>query len=218
MDRDADTLPEWIESLILATTADDEPSAELVRRGLGHGHERVRVIALRAAARRGLLEDADLDAARRDESPSVRREALTQIARGAGGRPDAVVSSLADPDALVAEAAAFALGERAVTSAVGELARAAGTHADARVREAAVAALGALGDPAGLPAIVAALDDRPPVRRRATVALAAFDDPRAASALERARADRDWQVRDVARRLSDEDGDEDGDDIPFGGH
>ncbi len=218
MDRDADTLPEWIESLILATTADDEPSADLIRRGLRHGHDRVRVIALRAATRRGVLEDDDLDAARRDPSPAVRREALTQIARGAGGRPEAVVSCLADPDALVAEAAAFALGERAVTSAVGALARAAGTHADARVREAAVAALGALGDPAGLPAVVAALDDRPPVRRRATVALAAFDDPRAAEALERARADRDWQVRDVAQRLSDEDEGDDEDEVPLGGH
>ena len=52
------------------------------------------------------------------------------------------------------------------------------SHADARCREAAVAALGAIGDPAGLPAVLAALRDTPTVRRRATVALAGFDDPR----------------------------------------
>ena len=51
-------------------------------------------------------------------------------------------------------------------------------HDDARCREAAVAALGAIGDPAGLPAVLAALGDKPTVRRRATVALAGFDDPR----------------------------------------
>ena len=56
-------------------------------------------------------------------------------------------------------------------------------HGDARCREAAVAALGAIGDPAGLPAVLAALGDKPTVRRRATVALAGFDDPRVTPAL-----------------------------------
>ena len=59
-------------------------------------------------------------------------------------------------------------------------------HADARCREAAVAALGAIGDPAGLPAVLTALTDSPTVRRRATVALAGFDDPRVTPALRAA--------------------------------
>ncbi|HXN59491.1 MAG TPA: HEAT repeat domain-containing protein, partial [Acidimicrobiales bacterium] len=77
-------------------------------------------------------------------------------------------------------------------------------HDDTRCREAAVAALGAIGDPAGLHAVLAALDDKPTVRRRATVALAGFDDPRVEPALRRAAEDRDWQVRQAAEELLDE--------------
>ena len=83
----------------------------------------------------------------------------------------------------------------------------AGGHAhggDALVREAAVAALGAIGDERGLDAILAATTDRPAIRRRAVLALAPFVDPAApraaevAAALQRAAADRDWQVRQAA--------------------
>ena len=71
------------------------------------------------------------------------------------------------------------------------------------MREAAVAALGAIGDPAGLPAILAAMDDKATVRRRAVIALGPVRGtgrrrrPGAA-----ARADRDWQVRQAAEDLS----------------
>ena len=64
-----------------------------------------------------------------------------------------------------------------------------------------VAALGAIGDPRGLPAVLDALEDKPTVRRRATVALAGFDDPRVDPALRRAAEDRDWQVRQAADEL-----------------
>jgi len=84
------------------------------------------------------------------------------------------------------------------------LAKTATDHDDARCREAAVAALGALGDAAGLPAVLSALHDAPTVRRRATVALAGFDDPRVTPALQAATEDRDWQVRQAAGELLDE--------------
>ena len=84
------------------------------------------------------------------------------------------------------------------------LATTATDHDDARCREAAVAALGAIGDPAGLPAVLGALHDTPTVRRRATVALAGFDDPRVTPALRAATEDRDWQVRQAAGELLDE--------------
>ena len=77
------------------------------------------------------------------------------------------------------------------------------------MRESAVAALGAIGDDRGLAAILAATEDRPAVRRRAVLALAPFvdpDHPRAgevATALDRARTDRDWQVRQAAEDLTD---------------
>ena len=91
-------------------------------------------------------------------------------------------------------------GGAAVPSLV-ELASAGSGHSDPLCREAAVAALGAIGDPAGLPAVLAALEDKPAVRRRAAVALAAFDGPDVESALRRCLDDRDWQVRQVAEDL-----------------
>jgi HEAT repeat protein len=72
-------------------------------------------------------------------------------------------------------------------------------HADALVREAAVAALGARGT--GLATILHACDDRPAVRRRAVLALAPFEGPEVTAALTRALADRDWQVRQAAEDL-----------------
>ena len=64
-----------------------------------------------------------------------------------------------------------------------------------------MAALGAIGDPAGLSAVVAALEDKPAIRRRAAVALAAFEGPEVETALRRCLEDRDWQVRQVAEDL-----------------
>ena len=72
---------------------------------------------------------------------------------------------------------------------------------DALVREAAVAALGSIGDEAALPAILAATADKATVRRRAVLALAPFEGPEVDAALERARSDRDWQVRQAAEDL-----------------
>ncbi|MHB1584695.1 MAG: HEAT repeat domain-containing protein, partial [Acidimicrobiales bacterium] len=68
-----------------------------------------------------------------------------------------------------------------------------------------VAALGAIGDPAGKAAVLdASAGDRPSVRRRAVVALAAFDGDDVDAALTAALADRDWQVRQAAEELSAE--------------
>lgn len=128
-----------------------------------------------------------------DRAPIVRRRALTvAVSTGVDLRP-----LLRDPDATVAEQAAWALGEREDVDAVDALVDAA-AHADALVREAAVAALGALQDPRGLPAILAAMGDKPAIRRRAVLALAPFDGPEVDAALARAKEDRDWQVRDAA--------------------
>ena len=64
--------------------------------------------------------------------------------------------------------------------------------------------MGAIGDPAGLDAVLDALDDKPAIRRRAAVALAGFDDPRVETALGAVAAgDRDWQVRQAAAELLD---------------
>jgi HEAT repeat protein len=84
---------------------------------------------------------------------------------------------------------------------VAALAALATGHDDPLVREAAVAALGAIGDEAGLPAILAAAKDKPAVRRRAVIALAPFDGPEVEAALRRALEDRDRQVRQAAEDL-----------------
>jgi HEAT repeat protein len=65
-----------------------------------------------------------------------------------------------------------------------------------------VAALGSIGDEAGLPAILAATHDKATVRRRAVLALAPFEGAAVDEALSRAREDRDWQVRQAAEDLS----------------
>jgi len=97
----------------------------------------------------------------------------------------------------------WACGERRPPEpgAVEALAALATGHDDALVREAAVAALGSIGDPAGLPAILTATADKATVRRRAVIALAPFDGPEVEAALARATDDRDWQVRQAAEDL-----------------
>jgi HEAT repeat protein len=161
---------------------------------------RVRVVALGAAERCGVLTAEALAGALGDPDPKVRRRALELAAR----RSDvSIVAVLADPDPAVVEVAAWACGERdpAEPGAVVALSAIATAADDALCREAAVAALGAIGDPAGLPAILRGCRDRPPVRRRAVLALAPFGGPEVLAALEAARHDRDWQVRQAAEDL-----------------
>jgi HEAT repeat protein len=182
----------------------------VARRGLGDPDPRVRETALAALARLGGLTVADVTDALAQGTVAVRRRAVDAAlsVRGRGSRsalPAALVRALADPDALVVVGAAWFLAERRHRPAVPALAEIVLAHEDARCREASVAALGAIGDPAGLPAVLhAAREDRPTVRRRATVALAGFDDPRVEPALRAAAGDRDWQVRQAAEELLDD--------------
>jgi HEAT repeat protein len=183
--------------------------ASLARHGLADGDPGVQAAALGALARLSELTAADVEGALAAGAPAVRRRAVevALAARGRGTRsslPRAVTDALGDPDALVVVNAAWFLAERRVRAAVPVLTATATGHDDARCREAAVAALGAIGDPSGLPAVLSALDDTPTVRRRATVALAGFDDPRVTPALREATGDRDWQVRQAAGELLDE--------------
>ncbi len=180
----------------------------LARRGLGDPDPDVQAAALGALDRLGELTVDDVVHALTTGAAPLRRRAV-EAAPGVHGRgsrsalPAAVTGALGDPDPLVVVGAAWFLGERRHRPAVAPLAATATGHADTRCREAAVAALGAIGDPAGLPAVLAALRDKPTVRRRATVALAGFDDPRVEPALRVAAGDRDWQVRQTAEELLD---------------
>ena len=157
-----------------------------------------------ALERISALTSADLSAALADPSPVVQRRACEAVAARPGDQPPSLAGALASDDATVAEVAAWASGERqpAEPGVVPRLAALATDHADALVREAAVAALGAIGDPLGLPAILAATADKATVRRRAVIALAPFEGEAVEAALSRAREDRDWQVRQAAEDLS----------------
>jgi HEAT repeat protein len=177
--------------------------AATVRRYRDDPVPEVRAAALGALARAGDLRPGDLEAGLSDPAPAVRRRAAELAAGRPGDAPPRLVPRLDDPDPTVVEAVAWACGERdpAEAGAVAALSRIATDHDDPLCREAAVAALGAIGDPSGLPAVLAATGDRPPIRRRAVLALAPFDGPEVVAALRRAREDRDWQVRQAAEDL-----------------
>jgi len=168
----------------------------------------VRSAAIGALQRLDALEATDLTRALADPDPGVRRRALELVATLRGQGPAAAVATvplLDDEDDTVVEVAAWAAGERdpVEAGAVARLAVLAREAGDALVREAAVAALGSIGDPAGLPAILAGTRDKATVRRRAVIALAPFDGPEVDAALEAALSDRDWQVRQSAEDLTE---------------
>lgn len=198
---------------LLAVASDEAPVAAAAIAGhrgdeaaaralLDHDDAAVRAAALAALARMGAVTDADLRAGLTDRGAVVRRRC---VALAVPHPAVALVQMLDDPDATVAEQAAWALGEREPPEpgAVAALARAATGASDALIREAAVAALGSLGDEAGLPAILQATTDKAAVRRRAVLALAPFDGPEVAAALNSALTDRDWQVRQAAETILD---------------
>ena len=175
------------------------------RAGLSDGDPAVRATALGALARLGSLTSEDLDAAVADDDPIVRGRAA-EVMPGAVAPEVAhrlLRTLLADRDDVVVEVAAWACGEisHVDPATVSDLGALVTGHRDALVREAAGAALGAIGDEEGLPAILAATTDKPAVRRRAVLALAPFDGPEVDDALARALTDRDWQVRQAAEDL-----------------
>jgi len=203
MDRDDATLPERLTELVRARVATDPVSARRIIASLDAPAARERVLAVRVGAARHLLDAAAWHRGLADDDGAVKREALVAIAEGGGGDDvlEAVVDLLGDPDPLVVEGAAFALGERRHDASLARLIDVAVHHDDARCREAAVVALGAIGDDDALATIIGALEDKPPVRRRAVVALVNFEGPEVDAALARAREDHDWQVRSAVDRL-----------------
>jgi HEAT repeat protein len=160
----------------------------------------VREAVLGALARMGTLTEAQVIDAFADPAPVVRRRAATLAAT----RPEVgLLPLLDDTDPSVIEVAAWACGEqeRVDDATLSRLIALATAADDALVRESAAAALGAIGDERGLPAILTAVHDKPNVRRRAVLALAPFDGPEVEAAIVAALTDRDWQVRQAAEDL-----------------
>lgn len=148
----------------LAEAAVSDPSAK------------VRLSAVGALARMGHAGPrGELAAAMGDEDPKVRLAALgASVGMSGFADVDAVIARLADDTAEVRRRAAQVLGTSRVTSAVTHLLEltSSDTEPDARVRAAAVFALGRIGDPAAKEAVHAAREDSDPfVRDAARIAL-----------------------------------------------
>ena len=183
----------WREIAVAGHTGDTVTA----RAALGDGDPVERELALGALNRMGVLTDDELRVALVDPARAVRRRA----ALIAGQRPGlSLRTTLDDPDPTVVEAAAWACGEQEHVDAdvLQALIDLGVTSQDPLVREACAAALGAIGDPQGLPTILRACADKPAVRRRAVLALAPFEGVDVDAALQAALVDRDWQVRQAA--------------------
>lgn len=185
-------------SLIILAEVNNDVSS--LRDALASADHSIRTLALGGLSRLDALAEQDIVTALTDTNRDVRCRAVELAIEWRGVD---LISMLRDDDDLVVETAAFALGEREDPSheVISGLSSVATGHEISICREAAVAALGAIGDEAGLPAILAGLEDRAPVRRRAVLALAPFDTPEVTIALEKATQDRDRQVRQAAEDL-----------------
>lgn len=194
------TDPDHLERRRRVVIAGHSGDVALVRSGLDDTDAGVREAALGAMARLG---NFDIDTARRfavDPEPRVRR----RVAELSAALSDFDLSPLlSDGDSSVVETAAWACGEQVeiADATLRRIIELATDHDDVLVREAAVAALGAIGDERGLPAILHGCSDKPAIRRRAVLALAPFDGPDVDAALKSALDDRDWQVRQAAEDL-----------------
>ena len=195
-------------------TADGSSDAVVrVRAGLEDSDGSVRATALGALVRLGQLRVTDVEAAAADPDERVRvRIAELAAPLGAVIAP-VLVTLLGDRHASVVEAACFGLGElggEAGEAEIAALAVVSKDHSDALCRESAVAAIGAISaewpdqslSATGRSAVLAAMADKPAVRRRAVLALTPFEGPDVDTALETALTDRDWQVRQAAEDMT----------------
>jgi HEAT repeat protein len=206
---DEPTLVEPFENeLLRASFTPGEASVARLMDSFESSIARRRVLALRGLVRQSMMTHDLWLRALHDGDVETRREALQQLAHAPLEDPsilDEVVRMLDDDDALVVEGAAFVLGEHLYVDAVVALCGVAKEHEDARCRESAIAALGAIGDDRGRSTIIESLKDKPAIRRRAIVALSNFEGPDIDAALDEAGEDRDWQVRSAVTQLRSND-------------
>jgi HEAT repeat protein len=208
VNSDDPTLVEPLDhELLRASFHPSDAGRALLEEQLNSNIVRHRVLALRGLVRLNLMTLEQWRQVLGDADPDVRRDALEQLAHTSfedSAVLDVVVELLDDSDALVVDAAAFALGEHTYVPSVERLCVIARDHDDARCRESAIASLGAIGDDRARGVILNALSDKAPIRRRAIVALANYEGPDIDAALEAASDDKDWQVRSAVTQLRDD--------------
>jgi HEAT repeat protein len=189
------TAPSEVEVIVAGHRGD----SDIAQKGLGSSDSRVRVAALFALDRLGVLSAAQVESCLRDTEMDVRLAAAELSAKYFAD----LTIALNDSEYLVVEMGAWACGEHESVSedVFARLLNLGVEHTHPLVREASIAALGALGDDRALPVILAGCNDKPAIRRRAVLALAPFDGVEVEAAIDKALNDKDWQVRQSAEDL-----------------
>jgi HEAT repeat protein len=114
-----------------------------------------------------------------------------------------MIEALEDGDPIFVSYLLYAMGELKFKEFAKPIEQTILNHPDERVREFGVGALGAIGDKESLNTIIICLKDhKARVRRRAILALASYKGPEVEKAIESAKSDRDYQVRQNATFLS----------------
>jgi HEAT repeat protein len=138
----------------------------------------------------------------RDEVDSVRTAAAEKLGLCGSAGVHLLEALRNDPVAAVRESVATAYGELRDPNAIPWLAEVGKSDEDRQVREAAVAALGAIDDDSAIEPLLLAIAEGPPqVRRRAIAAITVYDDPRVESAIRKAALDRNPGVREAAEMV-----------------
>ena len=186
------TAPSEVEVIVAGHRGD----SDVAQKGLSASDSRVRVAALFALDRLGVLSAAQVESCLRDTEMDVRLAAAELSAKYSAD----LTIALNDSEYLVVEMGAWACGEHESVSedVFAHLLNLGVEHTHPLVREASIAALGALGDDRALPVILAGCNDKPAIRRRAVLALAPFDGVEVEAAIDKALTDKDWQVRQSA--------------------
>ena len=137
-----------------------------------------------------------------DDEASVRAAAAEKLGV-CGERSLAYLArAQADDAPEVREAVATAYGDLSNASVIPWLVEVGNDDQDRTVKEAAVAALGAIGSDEAIDPLLEFIAKGPPqVRRRAIAAITVFDDPRIEPAIERAAFDRNPGVREAAEMV-----------------
>jgi HEAT repeat protein len=137
-----------------------------------------------------------------DTEASVRAAAAEKLGTCGSAALEILASLEDDLDPTVREALATAYGEINSPDTVPWLGVAAREDSDKHVKEAATAALGAIGANAGLETLLELISNGPPgVRRRAIAAITVYDDDRVEPAIRRAALDRNPGVREAAEMV-----------------
>ena len=189
------TAPSEVEVIVAGHRGD----SDVAQKGLSASDSRVRVAALFALDRLGVLSAAQVESCLRDTEMDVRLAAAELSAKYSAD----LTIALNDSEYLIVEMGAWACGEHESVSedVFARLLNLGVEHTHPLVREASIAALGALGDDRALPVILAGCEDKPAIRRRAVLALAPFDGSEVEAAIDKALTDKDWQVRQSAEDL-----------------